>query len=335
MLLRLLRENLRAHKKRQLIILSLSSKIALKYEYELLGVHVFFLKELLADKKKLSKFATLILKTRLTSIQCWMYHSFIFSIFLRLFFFKTPIIWHVRHGLGEIKSYKFSTKMVINISAKFSNLIPDKIVYNSHSAKIKHIELGYEESRAIYIPNGFHVENLVYRSIQKTGFPTFGVIGRIHGDKGQKKLIEYLLERQSELLSFKFIFIGDGAEEFGAHYKSKIKIPYMFSFMESVGNQLQLYENFDCLILPSLKEAFPNVLLEAMLYSKGIIGFRVGDVEELSINKNGLVEPGNYGELLEKIKKYDKSYHLNKKEFQALVKKFDITEITKEHIKLW
>jgi len=335
MLLRLLQENSRAYKKRQLMVLSLSSKVALKHEYELLGVCVFSLIEIFTGKDKLYNFIAPFLKSRLSSIQCWMYHSFIFSIFLRLLFFKTPIVWHVRHGLGEIKSYKFSTKIVIKSCAIFSRLVPRKIVYNSQSAKLKHTEIGYDERRAIYIPNGFQVKNLVHKPNPKTSFPTFGVIGRIHGDKGQKQLIEYLLERQNELLPCKFIFIGDGAVEFGASYKSKIKEPHVFSFMESVGNQSQLYAKFDCLILPSLKEAFPNVLVEAMLYSKGIIGFKVGDVQELSINNTGLVEPGNYEELFKKINKYDESYYLNKNQFEALGKKFNITEITQQHIKLW
>jgi glycosyltransferase involved in cell wall biosynthesis len=335
MLLRLLREAFRTPKPHHSIVLALSSTVPLRHEFQLLGVDVFTLKEITTDYKKLSKFIKLLLKSPLSSIQCWMYHTFVFSVFFKFFFFKAPIIWHVRHGLGEINSYKFNTKWIIKFSSILSNFIPDKIVYNSLSAKLKHTEFGYNDSRAIYIANGFEVEKCLYRPIEKSVIPTFGVVGRIHHDKGQKELLEYLLERQSELLAFKFIFIGDGAQELGFKYKNKIKIMSMFSFMDSVENQSKIYENFDCLILPSLKEAFPNVLVEAMLYTKGFIGFKVGDVEQLSINKIGLVEPGNYQELLEKIKKYDTSYHLNRKQFQALVKKFNIIEITKEHMKLW
>jgi glycosyltransferase involved in cell wall biosynthesis len=57
------------------------------------------------------------------------------------------------------------------------------------------------------------------------------------------------------------------------------------------------------LILPSLYEAIPMVLLEAMAYGKPIVASRVGGIPEFVLDgKNGyLVDPRNSDELAEKI----------------------------------
>jgi glycosyltransferase involved in cell wall biosynthesis len=58
----------------------------------------------------------------------------------------------------------------------------------------------------------------------------------------------------------------------------------------------ELLQASDCFVLPTLTEALPTVLIEAMAAKIPIIASKVGGVPEMVINeKNGLLlEPGDY-----------------------------------------
>jgi glycosyltransferase involved in cell wall biosynthesis len=76
---------------------------------------------------------------------------------------------------------------------------------------------------------------------------------------------------------------------------NELGIQQYFRFINFQKNLDPYFRLCDIVVLPSLSEAFPYVLLEAMMYSKPIIATNVGGIPELVIEgDNGhIVEPNN------------------------------------------
>jgi len=145
-------------------------------------------------------------------------------------------------------------------------------------------------------------------------------VGRIRVDKG----IEYLV-RAADIVVNKFcyrntLFLLVGpTEEFGAGkgaqspYQSKIiQLIKDFRLERNVNltgplstdDLIKLYTACDIFILPSLTEAMPTAILEAMACSKAVIGTRVGGIPmQIRDNQNGLlIDPAAEMQLAEAIR---------------------------------
>lgn len=134
-----------------------------------------------------------------------------------------------------------------------------------------------------------------------------GTIANFYPTKGLEYLIETVRILKSLIHNSKFIIliIGDGQER--SNIESQIKnyglekeiillgqIPEAFKYMKA----------FDIFVLPSIKEGFPWVILEAMAAKVPIVATDVGAMPEIIENdKNGiLVEPKSPEQLAEAIK---------------------------------
>ncbi len=91
----------------------------------------------------------------------------------------------------------------------------------------------------------------------------------------------------------------------GKNYGSSLNQAYGKNIyvMSSVKNPFIYYEMADMVVLPSIKESFPYVMLEAGIMKRPFIGSRTGGIAEfIEDGKNGLLfEPGNIDQLIAKI----------------------------------
>ena len=193
------------------------------------------------------------------------------------------------------------------ISSQRSDLI---ICPNKHLKHMIKKYCLYPEDKIIVINNGIETgKNIVNISdliningyeLEKDGYLLF--VGRLDPIKG----IEYLIEAFRKIKTryrLKLVIAGTGFHE---TYLKKISVDEDILFIGYVADKndlAALYENSLMLILPSLYEAIPMVLLEAMAYGKPIVASRVGGIPEFVLDgKNGyLVDPRNSDELAEKI----------------------------------
>jgi len=67
-----------------------------------------------------------------------------------------------------------------------------------------------------------------------------------------------------------------------------------------------VYEHIDCLVIPSLREGLPYVLLEAAANRVPVLATAVGDIPQLiKDGKTGyLVEPGNIAEIEDRMVRF-------------------------------
>ncbi|MFH1820678.1 MAG: glycosyltransferase family 4 protein [Candidatus Nealsonbacteria bacterium] len=113
-------------------------------------------------------------------------------------------------------------------------------------------------------------------------------VGRAQKVKGVEYLIEAFSKIQKDFPSFKLVLMGEG-------------LPEGRLSLEGIRNKMK---NCYCLVVPSLSEGLPRVILEAQSLSKPVVASRVGGIPEIIENgKNGfLVEPGDSNDLAEKLK---------------------------------
>jgi len=144
-----------------------------------------------------------------------------------------------------------------------------------------------------------------------------GTIANLYATKGIEHLIEaahhlyQILDTRYQIL---FIVIGEGKERprLEALIK-KYNLQDKFFLVGRIANASKYLKAFDAFVLPSVKEGFPWVMLEAMAAEVPVIATKVGAVPEIIENeKNGLlVPPKNSEALAESIKRIFESQALS------------------------
>jgi glycosyltransferase involved in cell wall biosynthesis len=134
---------------------------------------------------------------------------------------------------------------------------------------------------------------------------TFGVFGRFSPEKGQEIFIEaFALLLKSETTSdVEALLAGAGNSEPLKTLARKLGVFDRIKFLPFVEKIGDLHHQIDVLVIPSLSEGLPNVLLEAMSFKKAVIASKVGAIPEVIEDKvDGiLVEPGSVEALKEQL----------------------------------
>jgi glycosyltransferase involved in cell wall biosynthesis len=130
-----------------------------------------------------------------------------------------------------------------------------------------------------------------------------GTIGRLGDEKGQIYLLraaQGIAEREK---SVRFLIVGDGPlREYLKEEAAKLGIADSVTFTGYRQDIPELLSVMDLFVLPSIKEALPMVLLEALAARKAVIATRVGAIPKVVNNENGiLVEPGDAAGLQDAI----------------------------------
>ncbi|MBU4536636.1 glycosyltransferase [Patescibacteria group bacterium] len=131
-----------------------------------------------------------------------------------------------------------------------------------------------------------------------------GTIAELHKNKGLKYLIKAFKKLIGEFEGIKLIVIGEGEER--EHLEKKLN-KYALNdnvfLVGSVSEASRYLKAFDIFVLPSIKEGFPFVLLEAGLAKLPVVASDVGGISELIRDgENGiLVEAKDENEIEEAL----------------------------------
>lgn len=130
--------------------------------------------------------------------------------------------------------------------------------------------------------------------------PTVGVTARIVRDKG----LEFLLEAASYILQggrqVQFLVVGDGPlrGKLESHAK-KLRIEHNVFFTGFREDIPQILAILDIFVLPSLCEALPTSIIEAMFSGKPIIATNVGGIPEVVVDgETGILIPPKDSKIL-------------------------------------
>lgn len=117
-------------------------------------------------------------------------------------------------------------------------------------------------------------------------------VAELHERKGQKYLIDAFKRIADELPNAKLVFVGDGLRK---KYYEKLSRPLLENRILFLGRKRDVAKCMaaaDLFVLPSIREAFGLVLLEAAIAGVPIIATRVGGIPEIIENGvSGLLVP--------------------------------------------
>lgn len=260
-----------------------------------------------------------------------------------------PVILHTFHGhifkgyFGRTKTWIFL--QIEKVMAKLST----KIITISESLKKELVELGVApEGKIDVIPIGLDLTQFVkhdYNGEFKRSLGLskncliVGTVGRLVPIKGQK----YFLEAANKICGdsngnrgVKFVIVGDGElrGELEGHAK-ELGLEGKLYFTGFRSDLPDVYADFDIMVLPSLNEGTPVVLIEAMSSGKPVVATAVGGVVDLV--EDGvtglLVEPESERELTDGIAALlsDKARRkmLGRKGREAVYPAYDIETLVK------
>ncbi|MDR7665078.1 glycosyltransferase family 4 protein [Methanosarcina sp. Z-7115] len=209
-------------------------------------------------------------------------------------------------------------------------------VSNSNRECIKKLDV---KTPVTVIPNGYR-QDLFYPSdtfkcrksldlpIDKKIILSVGNLEELKGHKYLIEAMDYLLRIRKDTICF---IIGEGKLE--SRLNKQIKLAGLEKNVKLVGgkphNEIPLWMNAcDVFVLPSLKESFGVVQVEAMACGKPVVATRNGGSEEIIVSKDyGLIcDPARPKELAENISlSLDKSW--DSKKIDSYVSQFSLSVI--------
>ena len=204
---------------------------------------------------------------------------------------NTKIISHLR----STRPKHFSKSM-----ADYSNSIVDVFISNSKYCLEFWLSSGIKRNKMVLLKNFIEIpEKPLTKSFCKINENfRVGVLANYSSEKGYSFLFKTIQNILDINKSFKFVIGGTGVEE--NFELKKYKIPKEnITFLGYVKNKNKFFQKIDVLVVPSKKETFGRVILEAGLYHIPVIASKVGGIPEVIINDETgiLVEYGDINSL--------------------------------------
>lgn len=207
--------------------------------------------------------------------------------------------------LSKKRKLEFLKRKIVPCAARFSLKNADKIrAVSEHTKKLAQ-EISRDKPYFIF-PAFTDLD--IFLKQENVKFDNYILfVGHLEKVKGIEYLIDAFNKANKEFPDFKLILVGKGGEK--KNYESRITNYKLCDRIKFTG-ELPLEEvqdimkNCYCLILPSLSEGLPRVLMEAMALGKPVIVSNVGGIPDLiKDNYNGfLTEPKNSNDLYQKMK---------------------------------
>lgn len=167
-------------------------------------------------------------------------------------------------------------------------------------------------------------------------------IAELHERKGQKYLLEAVPEVVAKFPNVKFVFVGEGPARKNLEKLTKrLKIENHVVFTGRQEGIPGLLKSSDIFVLPSRREAFGLVNLEAMLSPLPVVATRVGGIPEIVVNeKTGILVDAESAETLaQALIKLIRNPKLREKMAEAgkkrVLSEFDAKKMAEEYEKVY
>jgi glycosyltransferase involved in cell wall biosynthesis len=130
-------------------------------------------------------------------------------------------------------------------------------------------------------------------SVARPGPPVLGVVGRLSREKGHRFLIAAMPEIVAQEPQAQLLIVGSGPLE--SEVRAQVEALSLTEHVRLLGHIRDVQDAFirmDMLVVPSLSDAFPLVLVEGMMMQLPVVGSRVGGIPEIIVaGETGLLVP--------------------------------------------
>ena len=221
---------------------------------------------------------------------------------------RRPIVSTV-HGWTPIsrklKLYEYIDKKCLRLF--------NKILTVSTEIKRELEKSGIDPSKIVKIHNAVTIQNHCSYPGEKTlredlkfdkDTRLIGMVGRLSPEKGGEYFLMSCKELFKKYQDLKAIILGDGPERrYLENFSKELGINNKVFFLGHRSDVERVYTALDILVVPSITEGVPMVVLEAMAFSKPVVATNVGGVSEIiDDRKTGLlVTPKDPDDLTKKI----------------------------------
>jgi glycosyltransferase involved in cell wall biosynthesis len=243
-------------------------------------------------------------------VQGWMYHGNLAASVGRWVAGCTaPMVWSIRStlsaGPGPDPEFKPHTRLAIRLGAVLSAQTA-AIVYVSEKSTAQHERIGFRQERSVTIRNGIDCERFRPDREARTRLrgqlglpqhtPLVGLFARWDPVKGHVHLLAAARRLLEEGRSIHLVLAGSGIEPGNRVLTDAIEATGVSPHVSLLGERDDieiLSAALDVFALPSLKEAFPNALGEAMAAGVPCIATDVGDCAWMLDDIGYIVPPGD------------------------------------------
>ena len=215
---------------------------------------------------------------------------------------RIPLVVHERGGyiFATGKAYPQIKRMHMDTLRK-----ADRIVAVSEDTRAEYIKLGIPADKIEVVPNGVNLQTFrpVDRAVarRRLGLPLDRPIVLFAGYLRQRKGIQFLIEAMPDIVRrFNALFVLLGEGELRQEIQRKVEEYGLEKDVMLMGTvphgMMPLYESaMDVLVLPSLAEGRPNVVIEAMACERPVVATAVSGIPELIQHKKTgiLIPPSN------------------------------------------
>lgn len=238
-------------------------------------------------------------------VQTWMYHANLIGGIAARLAGHLPVVWGIHHTNLEPGHNKRHTIWTAQLCARLSRAIPKGIVCCSETARQVHARLGYARRKMVVIPNGFDLSRFRPHAQARASFrqelgipeeaPLIGVAARFHPLKGHRNFIEAAARLHAVFPDVHFVLCGRDVDRENAQLMGWIHQAGLGDVCHLLGvreDMPRFFAAIDIATSPSVSEAFPNAIGEAMACGTPCVVTNVGDSAAL-VGDTGRVIPAS------------------------------------------
>jgi len=286
------------------------------------------------------KFIIVLIKYKINIIICNSFQNSLFILLAKIIANKKLIIY-IKNILDKRWKKKvraiicrFFADRVIAVSEKAGE---DFLNFYKSSKKMKIIYDGIDYNKFI---QNVEIENILEKKLsKKNNYLNIINIGNLSELKGQHLLINSILDSRLKKINFNIFLIGDVYKKNVIDYKNKlirmIESNSLFEKVYMLGFQTNIKDIIYCSDIlvhcPTIDDAFPRVLLEAMSFGKIVIATNVGGIPEIIKDGiNGFLCKPEAGSLAQTIlyvcKNFKDLIFVRENAIKTIIDKFDINK---------
>jgi glycosyltransferase involved in cell wall biosynthesis len=162
------------------------------------------------------------------------------------------------------------------------------------------IKYGADEKKIDVIPNGIKISRFISarRTRLTSNPPIIGIVARVDPVKDIKTFIQVIANIKQFIHNIKSYVVGP-TEEYYNYYNECIALRDMLNLEDNIiftgrADVVKYYKKMDVLLLTSIKEAMPLVIMEGMASGLPVVSTRVGACEELIYGIDDGIGPAGY-----------------------------------------
>lgn len=237
-------------------------------------------------------------------LQGWMYHgNLAASIAGVAQGSQVPVVWNIRHSLGDPTLETRTTRGLLALSARLSRSAA-AIIYNSQAAAREHEAIGFSNTRATYIPNGFDCDLYKPDRNRRDRLHTLfdiaedaivvAMVARLHPMKDHALLVSAVARARAAGCNLHLLMVGTDLDKPPPALAKLIAESLPEDCVTLASERTDVADwlpGVDIVALSSAwGEAFPNILGEAMACGIPCVATNIGDCKSI-LGDTGLTVP--------------------------------------------